>query len=607
MIDETASHDSSPLSRRGFIAVAATVGASVALQAADAAGTTAHATTTSAQVDRIVRGMSLEEKVGQLFVLAVSGQAADSADDAAATANRAAYGVATPAEVVARHKPGGIIYFAGARGNLAEPGQIARLSDALQRASVEAGGIPLLISTDQEQGGYVVRAPGTLLPGQMGLASSPTASADVRAVAAITRDELRAMGIHQAFAPVVDVASNPANPIIHVRSFGDDPARVASLAQSQIGTFQKGQGIVAAAKHFPGHGDTDTDSHTGLPAIGRSRAELERIDLPPFAAAIRASVGVIMSAHIVVPALDPSGDPATLSHAIITGVLRQELGYDGVVITDALDMAGVRQRYSDARVPVLALKAGVDQLLMPPDFPAARDGVLAAVRDGELSQERIDQSVVRILRLKQRFGMLTTVPIAGDPSSVASGAHLATAAQVTNRTITLLKDDGGLLPLPVGPRKVLVTGWGVGTTTNLAGVITAHGDTTTLLTTGISPDAAAIQNAASLAKQVDLVVVSTRNLGADTSSGQLDLVSALIASGAPVISVAVLEPYDIARTPEVGTHLLTYSYAKNALEALGRVLYGEVVPTSRLAVDIPRGDGTGVLYPRGAHVELARS
>ncbi len=568
MAHELEPDNGSSFSRRGFLTAAASIGAAVAVQATEEGGDAARASTANIDVVRLVQGMSLEDKVAQLFVLAVSGRTADTADPAAVTANRAAYGVATPAEVVARHRPGGIIYFAGEKDNLVDPRQIARLSGDLQRASQGAGRIPLLVSTDQEQGGYVVRAPCTLLPGQMGLASSPSSSADVRAVATITRDELLAMGINQAFAPVVDVASNPANPIIHVRSFGDDPDRVASLAQSQIGTFQKRQGIVAAAKHFPGHGATDTDSHTGLPVNNRSRSELEDNDLPPFAAAIKSGVGVIMSAHIVVPALDSSGDPATLSYPILTGVLRQKLGYDGVVITDALDMAGVRQRYSDARVPVLAIKAGVDQLLTPPDFFAARDGVLAAIRAGELTEARIDESVTRILRLKQRFGLLTTAKVHGDPSIVRSVTHLATAAEVTDRTITVLKDDDGLLPLPARPRKVLVTGWGAVTTASLADVLTAHGDTTTLSTTGISPDAATVTSAATLAKQVDLVVVCTRNLGADTSSGQLSLVSALIASGTPVISVAVLEPYDIAHTPQVRTHLLTYSYAKNALEAL---------------------------------------
>ncbi|OUD87772.1 putative lipoprotein YbbD precursor [Clavibacter michiganensis subsp. michiganensis] len=251
MAHELEPDNGSSFSRRGFLTAAASIGAAVAVQATEEGGDAARASTANIDVVRLVQGMSLEDKVAQLFVLAVSGRTADTADPAAVTANRAAYGVATPAEVVARHRPGGIIYFAGEKDNLVDPRQIARLSGDLQRASQGAGRIPLLVSTDQEQGGYVVRAPCTLLPGQMGLASSPSSSADVRAVATITRDELLAMGINQAFAPVVDVASNPANPIIHVRSFGDDPDRVASLAQSQIGTFQKRQGIVAAAKHFP--------------------------------------------------------------------------------------------------------------------------------------------------------------------------------------------------------------------------------------------------------------------------------------------------------------------------------------------------------------------
>ncbi|QIS43538.1 glycoside hydrolase family 3 protein (plasmid) [Clavibacter capsici] len=609
MVRKTGSTRGSAFSRRGFLAAAATsIGAVVVREpGAGPANASARVDESSADIARILLGMSLEQKVGQLFVIAVSGGTPATTDAAAISANRSAYGVGTPAEVVATHRPGGIIYFAGDRGNLVLPPQISQLSDGLQRAAENAGAVPLLISTDQEQGGYVVRAPGTLLPGQMGLASSPTTSSDVSSAAAITRDELRAMGINQAFAPVVDVASNPANPVIHVRSFGDEPGRVASLATTQIRTFQKRGGIVAAAKHFPGHGDTDTDSHTGLPVIGRSRAELERIDLPPFAAAVRADVGVIMTAHIVVPALDPSGDPATLSQPILTGLLREELGYDGVVITDALDMAGVRQRYTDARVPVLALKAGADQLLMPPDFAAARDGVLAAIRDGELTEQRIDESVTRILRLKQRFGLLTAPRARAEVSVVGSPTHLAMGVAITDRTITLLKDDLRLIPLRRGPQKILVTGWGDVTTRKLGDVLTSHGASVAVFATGLSPDATAVQDALARAQDVDLVVLCTRNLGVPGSQGQVDLVAALGESDTPLISVAVLEPYDIAHVPKVSTHLLTYSYALNALEALGRVLYGDVVPTSRLPLDIPRSDGTGVLYARGSHVRLHRS
>ncbi|MBF4625714.1 glycoside hydrolase family 3 C-terminal domain-containing protein [Clavibacter sp. VKM Ac-2872] len=567
------------------------------------------ATGTEPDVAALLAGMSLEDKVGQLFVLAVSGRTADTTDATAVAANRAAYGVDTPAQVIAAHRPGGIIYFPGDQDNLADPQQIAALSNGLQRAAVaQPSRIPLLLSTDQENGGYVVRAPITLLPGEMALAASPRAQDDVRDVATITRDELRAMGLNQDFAPVVDVASNPANPIIHVRSFGDDPGTVSALATTMIRTFQQPGGLVAAAKHFPGHGDTDTDSHTGIPIITRSREELERVDLPPFAAAVDAGIGMIMTAHIVVPALDPSGDPATLSRPILTGVLRDQLGYDGVVITDALNMAGVRQKYTDARVPVLALKAGVDQLLMPPDFPTARDAVLAAVRSGEIPGSRIDEAVTRILRLKRDAGIFCAAPVDEQAATlvVGSAAHLATARAATERGITLLRNDADLLPLSTGPRSVLVTGWGVTTTKNLAKVLTAHGSTTTLATTGISPDAATIGSTVALAKQADLVVVCTRDLGADTSSGQRDLVAELVKAGTPVVSVAVLEPYDIAYTTEVATHLLTYSYAENALEALGRVLYGQVAPTGRLAVDIPRSDATGVLYRRGHHVAFTR-
>ena len=217
--------------------------------------------------------------------------------------------------------------------------------------------------------------------------------------------ELRALGIRQDYAPVADVNVNPANPVIGVRSFGADPKAVAGLVAAQVTGYQRSS-VAATAKHFPGHGDTAVDSHYGFPVIEHTREQWSSIDAPPFRAAIRAGIDSIMTAHIMVPALDDSGDPATLSRPILTGILRGELGYDGVVVTDSLGMQGVREKYGDDRVPVLALKAGVDQLLNPPSLDIAWNAVLTAVRQGELTEARLDTSLLRILRLKNRLGLL---------------------------------------------------------------------------------------------------------------------------------------------------------------------------------------------------------
>ncbi|MEV4416697.1 glycoside hydrolase family 3 N-terminal domain-containing protein [Catellatospora sp. NPDC049609] len=561
-------------------------------------------------VTSTLRHMSLEQKVGQLFVTYVYG--ADATNPAAAdrTANRAAFGVETPAEVVDRFHLGGVVYFAWSH-NLDNVRQIATLSNGLQTAARGTGAkgeVALLISTDQEQG-VVQRmpAPSAQFPGSMALGASRSADA-ARLAAEVTGRELGAVGIRQPYAPIADVNVNPANPVIGVRSFGADPALVSDLTSAQVAGFERDARVTAVAKHFPGHGDTATDSHTGLPVIHHTRQQWDQIDAPAFRAAIAAGVDSIMTAHIVVPALDPSGDPATLSPTILTGVLRGELGYQGVVVTDALNMAGVRTKYGDARVPVLALKAGADQLLMPPDLGLAYGAVLQAVRDGELTERRIDESVRRILSVKYRQGLAGSpyVDVEAAVASVGSTAHLAAVAQVTDRTLTAVRNDAGLLPLSGADRSVLVTGWNnaafnpIG---RLAAGFTGRGSRTTALPATLPSDTA-IAAAATQAAQHDLTVVLV-NKAWDTAVGdprasQQRLVAALRATGRPVIVVAVRDPYDIAYLPGVTTYLATYTYTPAAMDTLARVLHGELPPQGRLPVTIvTAGDPGTALYPLG--------
>jgi beta-N-acetylhexosaminidase len=357
-------------------------------------------------------------------------------------------------------------------------------------------------------------------------------------------------------------------------------------------------------KHFPGHGDTAVDSHSGLPVISHSRSELDQIDLPPFRAAIASGADAIMTAHIVVPALDPSGDPATLSRPILTGLLREELGFDGVVVTDSLGMAGVRQKYGDARVPVLALKAGVDMLLNPPVMRVAYDAVLAAVRDGELTERRIDESVERVLRLKWRRGIVHAPYV--DPAVVADKVgtpeHLATAARITDRTTTLLRDDADTLPLAPGGR-VLVTGWDdpatPTTTAALGQALREQGPTVDVLSTGPNPNQRRIDEAVAAARSHDTTVVVTNR--ATTSVRQQQLVRALLASGARVVTVAVRDPYDVMTFPDAPTYLAAYVFNDVAMRSLARVLTGAIQPAGLLPVTIPdpRAPGTA-LFPFGA-------
>lgn len=553
--------------------------------------------------EQTLRKMSLEEKVGQLFVADVWGKSAGQADEG----NRKKYGVDTAAEVVQRYHPGGVIYFNNSgTDNVDDPAQVARFSNGLQQAALSSGAkVPLIVSTDQE-GGRVTRiaAPATEFPSSMAIGAGRSA-ADARTLATVNGHELRAMGINQDFAPDADVNSNPLNPVIGSRSFSADPALAGELVAAEVDGYQNSgpatETVSAAAKHFPGHGDAATDSHTGLPVINRTEEQWRQIDLPPFRAAIDAGADVIMSAHITVPSLDPSGEPATLSKPIMTGILRDELRYDGVVATDSLQMAGVRELHTDAEIPVLALEAGVDQMLMPPDLGLAVNSVLDAVKSGRLTEERIDQSVLRILKLKDKRGIVASPLV--NPRAVkqvvGSPANREKIQAITDRTTTVLRNDAGLLPRRE-PGKVLVTGWN---NPNYPGYpaepVRALAERLggTAVSTGAKPTAAKIAEAVAAAGEADTVVVLTNALRTDTAQG--DLVRELLATGKPVVAVSVQEPYDPGYA-DVPTWVATYDWRDVTMASLAKVLTGEISPQGKLPVDIPAGDDAGqIRYPFG--------
>ncbi|MBC2907811.1 glycoside hydrolase family 3 protein [Streptomyces cupreus] len=605
-------------SRRTVLAATAGVAATLAV------GGTAYAD--DKKLRSLISRMTLEEKVGQLFVMRVYGHSATAPDQADIDANLKEIGVRTAAELIAKYRVGGIIYFAWAH-NTRNPHQIADLSNGIQKASLELPrGLPVLVSTDQEHG-IVARVgkPATLFPGAMAIGAGEKgrealrqkggggrraggSRADARTLGRIAGRELRALGIRQDYSPVADVNVNPANPVIGVRSFGSDPDAVSALVAAEVVGYQHSS-VAATAKHFPGHGDTAVDSHYGFPVITHTRAQWEELDAPPFRAAIEAGIDSIMTAHIMVPALDDSGDPATLSRPILTGILREELGYDGVVVTDSLGMEGVRTKYGDDRVPVLALKAGVDQLLNPPNLAVAWNAVLKAVQDGELTEARLDESILRVLRLKAKLGLF------GDPyvshravdRTVGVEAHLAAADRIADRTTTLLVNEGGLLPLsPAEVPRLLVVGADPaspsGTTGPPTGVLatalTELGFTATPLSTGTAPSAATIARAVAAAQNVDAVVVGTYNVTA--TSAQKTLVAQLLATGKPVAAVAIRNPYDVAHLPDVRGYLASYSWTDVELRAAARVIAGAVAPSGRLPVPVQRADDPGrVLYPVG--------
>ncbi|MDQ0796276.1 glycoside hydrolase family 3 protein [Streptomyces sp. B1I3] len=598
-------------SRRALLtATAATVAVAATGVVAVPGAAQASGTSTDSRLKRLIARMSLEEKVGQLFVMRVYGHSATAPDQADIDANLAEIGVRTAAELISTYHVGGIIYFAWAH-NTRDPHQIADLSNGIQRAGLAGPTpVPLLISTDQEHG-IVCRVgePATLMPGAMALGAGGSRS-DTRRAAQIAGAELAALGIRQNYAPDADVNVNPANPVIGVRSFGSDPDSVAALVAAQVKGYQSA-GVAATAKHFPGHGDTSTDSHTGLPSIHHTREQWEELDAPPFRAAAAAGIDSIMTAHIVVPALDPSEDPATLSRPILTGILREELGYDGVVVTDSLGMQGVRTKYGDERVPVLALRAGVDQLLNPPDLPVAWNAVLEAVKSGELSEARIEESILRILRLKWKLGLFRDpyVTHRGVDRTVGTRAHLDAADRIAEHTTTLLANTGALLPLSRrSHRNLLVVGADPASpsgttgppTTTLAEAFQELGYAATALSTGTAPSQARIAEAVAAAQGKDAVVVGTYNVTA--TSSQRTLVAALAATGVPVVTLALRNPYDIAQLAGTGyaASLAAYSWTDVELRAAARVIAGRAEPEGRLPVPVQRADTpTQALYPVG--------
>ncbi|MFJ6387472.1 glycoside hydrolase family 3 protein [Streptomyces sp. NPDC091972] len=585
--------------------------ATAGVAAALAVGGTAHAG--DQKLRSLVSRMTLEEKVGQLFVMRVYGHSATAPDQADVDANLKEIGVRTAAEMIARYRVGGIIYFTWAH-NTRDPHQIADLSNGIQKASLsQPRGLPVLVSTDQEHG-IVCRVgePATLFPGAMAIGAGGSRK-DARTLGRIAGQELGALGIRQNYSPVADVNVNPANPVIGVRSFGSEAGAVAGLVAAEVAGYQ-GAGVAATAKHFPGHGDTAVDSHYGFPVITHSREQWEQLDAVPFRAAIRAGIDSIMTAHIQFPALDDSGDPATLSHPIVTGILRGELGYDGVVVTDSLGMEGVRTKYGDDRVPVLALKAGVDQLLNPPSLDVAWNAVLTAVRDGELTEARLDESILRILRLKARLGLFEQpyVSHGGVTRTVGTAAHLAAADRIAERTTTLLVNEERLLPLSRRThRRLLVVGADPaspsGTTGPPTGVLAAAltelGFTATALSTGTAPTAAVVARAVAAAQDADAVIVGTYNL----TAAQRTLVEQLMATGRPVVAVAIRNPYDVAQLPTVPAFLATYSWTDVELRAAARVIAGKVAPRGRLPVPVQRADDPAkVLYPVGYGLSYGR-
>jgi beta-N-acetylhexosaminidase len=527
-------------------------------------------------MDSTGASMTLEQQIGQLFMVGFQGYE-------------------PPPEIIdliQRWHVGGIIFFSR---NIRDARQTLELTTRLQQLAREAGQpYPLLIATDQENG--MVRRLGpdaTLFPGNMALGA--TRSEEItREVAEATGRELIALGINMNLAPDADVNNNPDNPVIGVRSFGEDPALVARLTSAAVRGYQSA-GVVATLKHFPGHGDTATDSHQSLPIIPYGMERLQSLELAPFKAGIAAGAESVMTAHLYLPELMPGEPhPATISPAIVTDLLRSQLGFGGVIITDCLEMSAISKTVGTAQGAVLALQAGVDLALVSHCAGRQRAGieqVRAAVKDGKLPAERISQSVERILRLKQRRLSWEALPDASALPIVGSEAHRQLRDRAYALSTTLLRNDEKLVPLKITPQtRILVLAPhksalsqaedGSYPETYLAERIQQRHSQVTSLLINSWRTAAENQRILQAVTNSDLTILITINAHRDEQ--QRTLLRQLLHTGKPVIGVSVATPYDLAATTELHTALATYEYTQPALETAVRVLFGEIPAHRRM-------------------------
>jgi beta-N-acetylhexosaminidase len=551
-----------------------------------------------AWVERTLAGLTLRQKVAQLVIPWVGGEyaAVDSPE------------FERVAKWVEEDGVGGVIISIGLPHSYA-----AKLNELQRRARV-----PLLVTTDMENGpgmrlGGVYSLPhllpqggGTVFPPVMALGAAGSDSLAFQA-GRVVADEARAVGVHLTFGPVLDVNSNPANPIINTRSFGEDPERVARLGSAFVRGVRSG-GLMTVAKHFPGHGNTATDSHIDLPVIAADRARLDAVELVPFRAAAEAGIDGMMIAHIAVTGVEGSGaPPASVSRHFVTEVLKDQLGFGGLVFTDAMDMGGVTRRYGATEPLVLALEAGADVLLQPLDVAAGIDAVVAAVRSGRVPEARIDRSVRRILEAKARLGLPAARLVALDDvdERVGTRPHRAVAAEIARRSITLARDGRGLVPLAPGRRVLSVT------YAEVADLLAGRAFDRELAAAGARVSSARVDDRtgpaefAALRRRADSadVVVASAYVSPREHRGTVGagggfpaFVEALSAAGKPVVAVAFGSPYLVSAFPSVPAYLLAWGGAEVSQQAAARALAGSAPTTGTLPISIPPSlpRGTGI-------------
>ena len=501
-------------------------------------------------------------------------------------------------ETIQARDVGGITLFRAL--NVKSPPQVRSLTTALQEAAARAGQPPLLIAADQEGGQLMAIGGATLFPGNMALGATGSIALARKTGGALGR-ELAAIGVNVNYAPVCDVNNNPQNPNIGIRSFGEDPAMVAHFCAAMVEGLQS-SGVAATAKHFPGHGDASSDPHYGMPVVLHDRERLARIELPPFAVAIEAKVRLIMTTHVAFPNLNKGvALPSTLSPMLLDGLLRDELGFRGVIISDAMNMAAIKQGSGLIVDAIAAVAAGIDLLLLIGDMADQEDvysALLQATQRRLLSPAKIISSAERVLALKQWLADMPQPPL----DVVGCAEHRDLAFETAARSITLVRDEANLLPLCLSPD------------TRLAVVVPqpvdlTPADTSSYVTCKLAealrqyhpavdefvvPHAPSDADVAALRQQMsdyDTVIIGTINACAQPD--QANLVKALLEMGVPTIAIALRLPYDLQAYPMAPVYICTYSILPPSMEALAQALLGQIPFVGRLPVSIPG------LYPLG--------
>ena len=485
---------------------------------------------------------------------------------------------------------------------LGQPLALASMINRLQSIAT----VPLLTAADFEWGVGMRIQGATRFPRAMAFGAAGDEQLATEA-GRITATEGRALGVHINFAPVADVNNNARNPVINIRSFGENPARVGALTAAWVRGTQQG-GMLATLKHFPGHGDTAVDSHLGLPVIPHPRERLDQVELPPFKAGIDAAAAGVMVAHIELPALDKTAGPATFSHPVITGLLREQMRFDGLIYTDAMNMDAVVKMGSSAENAVKAVLAGVDVVLDSPDTMDAFRGLKAAVDSGRLSRERLESSVRRILTAKARLGLHRTRAISLDavPQVVGTRRHAAVARQVSERSVTLIKDERNSVPLKLAPSSSVLflsvldypRGWRIAAPSRalLPALRERWSDVQAIeVSDATTPNEIALIR--TMASRFDAIVAGIF-VRVSSGTNRLDLAPPVVSllqdlsrmsarSNKPFVSAFFGSPYVPLSVPELPVMLLTYDLSDVAEESAVRAIAGEIPINGKLPIALP--------------------